>query len=211
MKVGIIGFGDLGQQFYNFLVDDEKLYNAEFFVFDDKYTTIHRTLQYNTLNAYTQKKFNELTFFVGLGYKRLDMKKSICQWLAKNKYNIGTYIHPSCVVHPSALIKHGVFIYPNCVIDQRVTIEDGVLLNNSVVISHDTIIGSNCFLAPRVTICGKCNIGKQSFLGAGTLVSDGVKIGNRATIGIGTVITKDIANNQFVIGNPMKIKQKFDF
>ena len=55
-------------------------------------------------------------------------------------------IHPSAVIHPSAMIEPGVKIGPFCVIEEDVKIGEGTILHAQVVLQRGTQIGRNCQL-----------------------------------------------------------------
>jgi sugar O-acyltransferase (sialic acid O-acetyltransferase NeuD family) len=197
----IIGFGELGEQFYGFLKESNK---TGFGFFDDiaKQNEIKRSYNFND---YKKAEFAETDFYVALGYKHLQTKNSIINELKGLGRKIPNYIHSSCFVNNSANLSEAVFVYPMCNIDKNVKIGKGTLLNNSVVISHDTSIGNCCYLSPGVTISGKVNIGDCTFIGSGSVISNSISIGNNVIIGVGTVVTKNVPDNTCVIGNPMKM------
>ena len=201
MKVSIIGFGELGKQFLNYLKYESY---SDFLFFDDNLNA-NSELNVVRFEEYKKDDYHETLFFVSLGYKHLLRKHQILLELKDLNRKIPAYVHKSCFVSHSAIIEDGVFMYPMCNVDKNVTLKSGTLLNNSVVISHDTVIGNCCYLSPGVVVCGDVIIGDYTFIGAGSIISNHVTIGKNVIIGIGTVVTKDIPDNVSVIGNPMRI------
>ena len=201
MEVSIIGFGELGKQFLNYLTDEQY---SDFLFFDDHMKS-NDDLQVYKFDDYKNEKHRQTLFFVSLGYKHLLQKHHILLELQSLNRKIPSYIHKTCFVNQSAIIEDGVFVYPMCNIDKNVVLKSGSLLNNSVVISHDSVIGNCCYLSPGVVVCGHVSIGDYTFIGAGTTISNHVTIGKNVIIGIGTVVTKDVPDNVSVIGNPMRI------
>jgi UDP-3-O-[3-hydroxymyristoyl] glucosamine N-acyltransferase len=126
---------------------------------------------------FDNNRFNDLEFYIGLGYHHLGRKREVCEQLAKNLFNFPFLIHKTAYIHPSARIGSGVIIYPMCNIGFEVQISDGVHINNSSVISHDSFIGKCTFISPGVTLSGYVQIGGECFLGAGTVVANGLKSG----------------------------------
>lgn len=198
IKIGFIGFGDLGNQIRSMLIED-KLEEYDFYYFDDKIS--NNTNNYS-FKEYNKDQFNDLYFIVSLGYKHLKKKHKIINELLKDKRKLFTFIHKSAYVNPTAIIRNGVIIYPMCNIDLNVIIEPGSLLNNSVIISHDSIIGKCNFIAPNTTVNGNVKISNNCFIGSGTIINNNIKIGANCVIGLGTVITQDIPSNTNGIGNP---------
>lgn len=199
MKVSIIGFGELGKQFLDYLKDENY---SDFFLFDDN---INKNSNAFSFNNYDSEEFGQTLFFVSLGYKHLSRKHQILLELQSSNKKTPFFKHNTSFVNNSAILENGVFVYPMCNIDKNVTIKTGTLLNNSVVISHDSLIGNCCYLSPGVIVCGNVTIGDYTFIGAGSTISNNITIGKNVIIGIGTVVTKDVPDNVSVIGNPMRI------
>jgi sugar O-acyltransferase (sialic acid O-acetyltransferase NeuD family) len=197
-ELSIIGFGELGQQFYSFLNKKDIFFN----IFDDQHQLEDINLKVNLFNEYLITKSDN--FYVALGYKHLKTKDNILNNLENQNKTIPSFIHESCFINKSSDIQPATFIYPMCNIDKNVFIDKGSLINNSVTISHDTKIGRCCYISPGVIISGQVEIGDYTFIGSGSIISNGIKIGKNVVIGIGTVVTKNIPDNSNVIGNPMK-------
>ena len=197
-EISIIGFSDLGEQFYSFLNEENLVLN----VFDDVYQSIQENTKANLFNQYSESNSNN--FYVALGYKHLKTKENILNKLQELNKKTPNFIHKTSFVNNTAVVETAVFIYPMCNVDKNVEIGKGSLINNSVTISHDTKIGKCCYISPGVIVSGNVNIGNYTFIGSGSIISNGVKIGENVIIGVGTVVTKDIPDNCSAIGNPMK-------
>lgn len=200
--IGLIGFGDLGQQIEHLI--KSVFNNVEVVYFDDKAFNVRLQHSY-PFTHFLNSEFKDIEFYVGLGYKYPDLKMSIMKDLIKNGRKIGTYIHPTAFVDKTSMIDVGTIIYPNVTIDKNVQIGKGNIINLAAIIAHDSIISDCCFIAPGVSISGFVNIGRFVFIGTGTSIADHITINDHATIGIGSVITKKVERGQFVIGNPQKI------
>jgi UDP-N-acetylbacillosamine N-acetyltransferase len=203
-KIGIIGYGILGNQIEFFLTEQHQS-EIEFFYFDDR---LHLTGKPNTFKFYGYRDFfssDNFDFYVCLGYQHFNIKDEIINELQSNNCSVPSLIHKTSYVSPLSKIYSGVYIFPLCNIGQNVTLKNGVLLHNSVTISHNSKIEENSFLAPKVTLSGNVDIGKNTFVGIGTVISNYKKIGNNVKIGIGSVITQDIPDNTCCIGNPVRI------
>jgi sugar O-acyltransferase (sialic acid O-acetyltransferase NeuD family) len=203
-KIAIVGYGDLGKQFYNFLKEDK---NNEFIFFDDIAFKNDEPNSFPFID-YTHTDYKNYNFYIGLGYHHLQTKAALIQRL-KSQYSIvPAFIHQSSFINSSATIGDGTFIYPMCNIDKDVEIGNGVLINNSVCISHNSTIRLGCYLSPGCVISGNVTIGENTFIGSGTIVANNVKIGKNVSIGIGSVVTKDLPDNCSAIGNPIRILDK---
>ncbi len=203
-KIAIIGYGDLGKQFHDFLKTDS---NSEFIFFDDIAFKHDERNSFPYL-SYSLDEYDVCNFYVALGYHHLQTKNKVIHHLKSLNRKLPAYIHKTSFVNHSATIGDGTFIYPMCNIDSNVVIGKGVLINNSVCVSHDSNIGEGCYLSPGVVISGKVNIGENSFIGSGSTIANNVKIGKNVLVGIGTVVTRDLPDNCSAIGNPIRILNK---
>jgi acetyltransferase-like isoleucine patch superfamily enzyme len=139
--------------------------------------------------------------------------------------NIGnnTKIWQFCVILQNAKIGE------NCNICSHVFIENDVKIGNNVTIKcgvqvWDGIeIEDNVFIGPNVTFTNdkhpksrnenweikKTIIKKGASIGANATILPGLVIGENTIIGAGSVVTKNVENNNIVVGNPAKsIKNK---
>lgn len=203
-KIGIIGYGVIGQQIECFLKEIVGEQKIDFFYFDD---ILYEKGAYNCFrfSDFDSNEFRELEFYIGLGYTQLERKKNICEQLVKKKYNFPYLAHKTAYIHPSAIIGNGVIIYPMCNIGFNVRISDGVIINNSSIISHDSLIDTCSFISAGVILSGNVQMSQKCFIGSGTVVANSLKIGKNVKIGAGSVITKDIDDDLLVIGNPIRV------
>ncbi len=203
-KIGIIGYGVIGQQIEHFVLEQAINDKVEFFYYDDIFHAKGKKNSY-PFAAFDNNKFADFDFYIGLGYHHMGLRNEIYEQLKKNQFSSPSIIHETSYIHPTAEIANGVIIYPLCNIGISVKIADGVLINNSSVISHDSSIDKGTFISPGVVISGRVSVGQCCFIGTGTMIANEIKIGNNVQIGIGTVVTANIEDNLSVIGNPMKI------
>lgn len=201
--IGLIGFGSVGKQLYNTLIENNYSPN-QIYIFADDLNKDENNRIFN-FNDFKRLDFKHLLFIPTLGYLSKNIKLNILNYLIDNKYELFSFIHPTAFVSANAKIGKGVIIYPLCNIDQSVEIGDGSIILNSSIVAHDTTIGRCCYLAPGVSLSGKIKIGDLCFLGTASTISNDVVIGQNSTIAIGTCITKSIPENSFAIGNPFKL------
>jgi sugar O-acyltransferase (sialic acid O-acetyltransferase NeuD family) len=206
-KIGIIGYGAFGRQIESFLVEEQGKGALEVFYFDDQFHNAGGENAY-PFNAFLDSRFRHLSFYIGLGYKHLAVRKKICDQLLNEGLQLPSFVHRTTYVNPTAKVGYGVYIYPMCNIDQEVELEVGTMLNNSVIISHNGLVDACTFIAPGVTIAGNVRIGKYCFIGAGSVIANTVTIADNAKVGLGSTITRNVGENACVIGNPMKILEK---
>ena len=177
-RIGIIGYGIIGQQIEHFILEQDIKGAVEFFYFDDISFAKGKENAY-LFNEFDNNKFRDLEFYIGLGYHHLGLRNEIYERFEKTQFSRPNIIHKTSHIHPTAEIANGVTIYPMCNIGAFVKIKDGVLINNSAVISHDSFIDRCTFISPGVTLSGRVFVGQNCFIGTGTIVANDVKIGNR--------------------------------
>jgi sugar O-acyltransferase (sialic acid O-acetyltransferase NeuD family) len=78
----------------------------------------------------------------------------------------------------------------------------GVLINSRANVHHESEIGDFTEIGPGALILGQVKIGKKCRIGAGATLLPGIKIGNSVIVGAGAVVTRNIEDNQTIIGVP---------
>ena len=106
-------------------------------------------------------------------------------------------------------VKYGISI------PSTTRIDPGLFIGHfgGIVVHHDARIGRNCNLSHGVTI-GQVNrgvrkgcpiIGDSVFIGPGAKVIGRVSIGSSVAIGANCVVTKDVNDNEVVVGVPARV------
>lgn len=90
------------------------------------------------------------------------------------------------------------FVGPNA------NIGKGVLINTRANIHHDCAVGRFTDIGPGCILLGNVRVGEKCRIGAGAILLPGIVVGNNVVIGAGAVVTKNVANNETVIGIPAK-------
>lgn len=130
--------------------------------------------------------------------------------------NIGddTNIWQFCVVLPNARIGSNCNICSHCLVENDVIIGDNVTIKCGVQIWDGMRVEDDVFIGPNVTFCNDRHpksrskdwvlepviIKKRAMIGANATVLPGVTIGENAIIGAGAIVTKDVRDNEKVIG-----------
>ena len=83
-------------------------------------------------------------------------------------------VHPSAVIHPTAMIADGVSIDPCVVIHRNCRVGTGSIIGTGSVLGADTFIGDNCLIHPNVSLLAGTVVGSRTIIHSGTVAgSDG--------------------------------------
>lgn len=93
-------------------------------------------------------------------------------------------------------------------ISSNVMIERGARINTYANIMHDCHIAEFATIAPNAVLLGRVTIEPQAYVGANATILPGLKIGRRAVVGAGAVVTKDVQDDEIVVGVPAKSMNK---
>ncbi len=113
-------------------------------------------------------------------------------------------ISKSASISPTSIIGQGSQVLANAVIAADVIIGEFCIINNSSNVDHDCSLGPGVHIAPGAILCGCISIGANSMVGAGAVVLPYTSIGKNVIVGAGAVVTKDIPDDQIVVGNPAR-------
>lgn len=90
--------------------------------------------------------------------------------LLPQKMNIEPGIHPSAVIHSTAVIGKNCSVGAYVVIGERCVVGDNVQIHPHVVIGRDVSIGNDCLLYPHVVIREECTLGRRVILQPGVII-----------------------------------------
>lgn len=85
---------------------------------------------------------------------------------------------------------------------QATRIGEGTKIDNLVQVGHNCRIGRHNVLVSQVGIAGSCTTGDHVVIAGQAGIVDHVRIGNRVTIGGRAAVTKDVADDQRLLGAP---------
>lgn len=128
--------------------------------------------------------------------------------LAHQLYNLKFYFFARLVSEFSRFIS-GIEIHPGAKLGKRLVIDHGM----GIVIGETSEVGDDCILFHGVTLGGAKfepikrhpTLGSKVLIGAGAKILGPIQIGSNVKIGANSVITKDVKDNETVVGMNHKI------
>jgi len=142
-------------------------------------------------------------FVLGLGGPQI--RSDMAQKFTALGGKLTTLISPKAEVGCyNTFIGTGSTLMTGVVITSNVEVQEGCLVNLNCTIGHNTLIGKFAELSPGVHVSGNCQVGDFCSLGTGCVILPKVRIGNGAVVGAGAVVTKNISDDQIVVGVPAK-------
>jgi UDP-3-O-[3-hydroxymyristoyl] glucosamine N-acyltransferase len=79
-------------------------------------------------------------------------------------------------------------------------IENYVKIDDHVHVAHNCIIGENSIITACAEISGSVNVGANAWFAPNTSVKNGITIGKNTTLGMGAVVSKNVLDNDVVVG-----------
>ncbi len=139
-------------------------------------------------------------FILGLGNPKI---RAIMSQMASNLGGLlSNAIDDKASIGNYCTIGNGATILSQACISNSVSIGKAPLIYYNSVITHDCQIGDYVELSPGSTLLGRVTVGDFTQIGANATILPDLKIGSNCIVGAGAVVTKDVADNQIVIGNP---------
>lgn len=126
------------------------------------------------------------------GIGNVDVRIRIFDLLAGHGFEFPTFVHPSAVIEPSAVLEDGVQVLPLTYIGSAARIGFGTLINAHVVVSHDCIIGKMVNLSPGALLAGGARVEDYAQIGMGATININLTIGSRARVGNGATVKADV-------------------
>jgi len=127
-----------------------------------------------------------------------------CEELRGRGARFGSVLHPTALVHPSAVVGAGLIMRHYSGLSPNVVAGDFVTINFLAGAAHDCIVGDGCTFGPHSDVMGAAELGRGVLLGSHAAVLPGARVGDFATVGAGSVVVRRVAAGATVFGVPAR-------
>lgn len=86
-----------------------------------------------------------------------------------------------------------------------------VEIGSLVQVGHNVDIGENSFVGDNVGICGSCKIGTAVQVGHGAGMVGHIHIGDGAQVKNGSGVSKDVQNEEIIMGSPGMTEDQYNY
>jgi sugar O-acyltransferase (sialic acid O-acetyltransferase NeuD family) len=140
---------------------------------------------------------------VALGRNRLRQKISLeAEGLG---FTLESITHPAACIATTASVGSGTLVAARAVVGPDARVGRGCIVNHGAIVDHDCSVGDWVHISPGVVLGGEVVVGEGAMVGTGAIVLPGRRIGAWAVVGAGAVVTRDVGENNCVVGVPAKI------
>lgn len=209
MKVIIFGIGDFAKQLYYYISNDTAFEVAYFCVHQQYYEqSTFLGLEVLTLEQGLKNlSSDEYKFIIGVGYKRLRMRKTIFEQIKAHGFQLMNLVGRHVSLY-GEIKGEGNIILSNVVIEPFVEIYNNNIIWSNVTICHDSMIGNHNFIAANSVIGGFSKVKENNFLGFHSTIVDSITIDQEVLIGASSLVLEDPDNFSVYYGTPArKIKE----
>jgi sugar O-acyltransferase (sialic acid O-acetyltransferase NeuD family) len=210
LQKSIIIYGGKSTSFIISEMIDKKKYKVKF-IFDP----FMKKVEFQTKAIFSNKKkdlknmIKKSSFFsVGIAREHGLARAKISKKLENFGLKPINLISKSAIIDPSSKIGEGLIAMPACIVHKRVKIGKYCILNSNSCVDHESNIGEGVHIMGSAYVAGRVTVGDYATIGANATILPDIKIGKNAIIGAGAVVTKNVKQNEIVVGNPARFLKK---
>jgi acetyltransferase EpsM len=148
--------------------------------------------------------YKSCTFCISLSERYFPDRLGLLDQIVHLNLDLFSIISKTSVISKSVEMDDCCIVFPRATINSFAKIGKCVTIYTDALIEHDCILHDNVEISPRASIGGGVEIHSNSFIGLGSVILPNLKIGSNVVIGAGAVLTKDVADNQVMVGNPAR-------
>lgn len=135
------------------------------------------------------------------------LKKIVKTYQGNINFEFPNIIHPDVELDDSISLGMGNIITTRCVLTVDISLHSFNYINRGVHIGHDCTIGSFNVINPCAVISGGVCVDDENLIGTNATILQYLNIGSRNIIGAGAMVTKNVSNENCMLGIPAKNKK----
>ncbi len=193
----LVGAGGFFLELYDYLVTDSAALATVQLkgVLDDAKDCAQQLLPHLGAVADYQPQADDV-FLITIGNV---LHRQRCFELLKQKSaNFYTYVHPSALVAPSAVLGEGCIVAPYSVVNARAVLAANVAVNVHCSVGHESSVGFCSVLSPYAAVNGNAKVGDFCFLGTRATVFPGKSLGNKGIVDSHSYVKSDAPEKSIV-------------
>jgi len=110
----------------------------------------------------------------------------------------GVEIHDNIEIGANTCIDRGTL--------ENTVIGSGTRIDNLVHIAHNVKVGKNCMIIAQSLIAGSSILEDGAYVAMCACIREGIRLGKNCFVGMGAVVTKDVKDDDMVMGVPARSK-----
>lgn len=120
--------------------------------------------------------------------------------LSAQGFHFPVLIHPSAWVDSSVRLSDGVQVMAGAIVQADVEVGPNSIINTGASVDHDCRLAGNVHVAPGAILCGSVQVATEVFIGSGACIIQGVHVGTGAVVGAGVTLTRNLSDQQILLG-----------
>lgn len=208
-RLVIVGGGDFGKEVFQYAADVSSTPNSVRGVLDD----VRQDADWGpdsppvlgTINNYQIQPAD--LFLIAIGEP--SVRRDVALRLTQRGGTLGTLLHPTSYVAPTARIEEGCIVGPFAFVGPSALLERNSVMNVYASAGHDAVIGCHSVLSPYAVVNGRVVLEEAVFMGTHATVVFGKTVGKNAKIAAGSVVFRDVPPRHLAVGNPAKSREIF--
>jgi sugar O-acyltransferase (sialic acid O-acetyltransferase NeuD family) len=131
-------------------------------------------------------------------------RETIADALTRQGHTLGTFVHQTAWVSPTAALGAGTVVMANAVVNADARVGRGVILNTGCIVEHECVVGDFAHVSPGAALGGQARIGARAHVGIGAAVLHLASVAEDCIVGGGALVLKHVEAGATVVGVPAR-------
>lgn len=125
-------------------------------------------------------------------------REKICTVVESLGIPLFSYIHPTAIIAPDAILEEGSIICPNTVVNAGAQIGKNTVVNVFCSVGHGASIGKHSVLSPYCSLSGDSALDEKCFMGTRATLFPRVRMGKGCIVDAHTAVKKTVGDGKIV-------------